>query len=315
MTTPTSRTSVSFRLRNVFARGGDYHCRSRPSVERSPGSGGHSRQHERSRCCDTLGVELLNLEVDTCGSETGADSPHGGWHGRWDGAEQRPPWLSPCPPPHSARRSGGRGARTGGPVPAPPPPPANPLVFPNPFAPPPPPAPPGRRPQTLSRSCPVSRRRSPRHPGRAEPHTVRRTAAVRAAVVQPDQRIHGRRRQADLHQLPAAHRQPADGPGRGPHLVQPAGARQVLLDHRHPAALASPGLLAGRHGRQHRRRRVRSRVSPCPSNWSPRSTTRHHQMEIMRNGELEKTFPMSMGKRATTPRTAPTTCWRSSPTS
>ena len=40
-----------------------------------------------------------------------------------------------------------------------------------------------------------------------------------------------------------------------------------------------------------------------------------HQMEVMRNGKLEKTFPVSMGKRGTRPRTAPTTCWRSSPTS
>ena len=37
-----------------------------------------------------------------------------------------------------------------------------------------------------------------------------------------------------------------------------------------------------------------------------------HQMTIMRNGKVEKTFPVSMGKTGTTPRTAPTTCWRSS---
>lgn len=39
------------------------------------------------------------------------------------------------------------------------------------------------------------------------------------------------------------------------------------------------------------------------------------QMEIVRDGEVVKTFPVSLGKRATTPRTAPTTCWRSSRTS
>ena len=41
-----------------------------------------------------------------------------------------------------------------------------------------------------------------------------------------------------------------------------------------------------------------------------------HTMEIRRNGKLEKTFPVSMGKkRLQRPRTARTTCWRSSPTS
>ena len=40
-----------------------------------------------------------------------------------------------------------------------------------------------------------------RHPRRAEPDAVRRRAAVPAADVQPGQRVDGRRRQADRHQL------------------------------------------------------------------------------------------------------------------
>ncbi len=66
---------------------------------------------------------------------------------------------------------------------------------------------------------------------------------------------------------------PPDGPGRGAHLVGPAGARRVLLDHRHPAALAAPGLLAGGHRGQHRRRRHQVERSPSPSSSSRPSTT------------------------------------------
>ena len=40
------------------------------------------------------------------------------------------------------------------------------------------------------------------HACRPEPDAVRRAAGVRAADVQPDERLHRRRRQADLHQLP-----------------------------------------------------------------------------------------------------------------
>ena len=51
------------------------------------------------------------------------------------------------------------------------------------------------------------------------------TAAVPAADLQPGQRVDGRCRQADLHQLRSADRQPADGPGRCAHFVGAAGAR------------------------------------------------------------------------------------------
>ena len=53
-------------------------------------------------------------------------------------------------------------------------------------------------------------------------------------------------------QRPIANR--ADGPGRRAHHVRAARSRQVLLDQRHPAAVAPAGLLAGRHQGLHRRR-------------------------------------------------------------
>ena len=54
-----------------------------------------------------------------------------------------------------------------------------------------------------------------------EPDAVHRRAGVRAAVLQSGQRLHGRRRQADHHQLPAADRRPPDGRAGDPHLVRP----------------------------------------------------------------------------------------------
>ena len=113
----------------------------------------------------------------------------------------------------------------------------------------------------------------------------------------------------------APDRRPRDGRAGHPHLVGPAGARPVLLDQRHPGALAAAGLLAGRDRRQHRRRGTKSSFT-VPEQLVATIDDKAHQMEIVRNGKLEKTFPVSMGKpRRHDTRTAPTTCWRSSPTS
>ena len=99
-------------------------------------------------------------------------------------------------------------------------------------------------------------------------------AGVRAADVQPDERLHGRCRQADLHQLRAADRRPGDGRAGDPHLVGPAGARPVLLDQRHPGALAAAGLLARQAPSSTSTRAAPSRALPFPSSWWPPSTTR-----------------------------------------
>ena len=128
------------------------------------------------------------------------------------------------------------------------PPPADPAAppAPPPFAPPDPLLPPPAAPPTvIPEGTPAGQNPTP-YIGRA---------GVRAADIQPDERLQGRSRQADLHQLRATDRRPGDGRAGDPHLFGPAGARPVLLDQRHPGALAAAGLLAGRHGRQHRRQR------------------------------------------------------------
>ena len=115
-----------------------------------------------------------------------------------------------------------------------------------------------RRPPGRTAGGPVRRAaddHSRRHPGGPEPDAVHRRTGVPAAVLQPGQRLHGRRGQADHHQFPAADRRPPDGRAGDPHLVEPAGAGQVLLDERHPGALAPDRLLAGQHDRPHRRER------------------------------------------------------------
>ena len=117
------------------------------------------------------------------------------------------------------------------------------------------------------------------------------------------------------HQLPAADRQPADGRTGDPHLVDPAGARQVLLGQRHPGALAAPGLLAGEHRCQHRR--VRRQIQ-LPGR---RIAGGDHRQQEPPDGnhaqrQVGEDLPGVDGQEGcTTPPTAPTTCSRSSPTS
>ena len=151
-----------------------------------------------------------------------------------------------------------------------PPPPAAPLVFPppppgDPLPPPPPARSPPPQPVCAAAGGSAGRRsahRRPRgHTGRPEPDAVHRRAGVRAAVVQPGEWFDGGCRQADLHQLRAADRGPRDGGAGDPHLVGPAGARQVLLDERHAGALAASELLARQHRRKHRRERRQVELS------------------------------------------------------
>ena len=154
-------------------------------------------------------------------------------------------------------------------------------------------------------------------PGRPEPDAVHRGAGVRAADVQPDQRLDGRRRPS---------RSSSTSRGRSPTGRWPSRRSTSRRSRRCPASStgrATPRCAGGR----------RTSGRPTPSSTSTPSGTKSsfrtgeplvatiddktHQMTVIRNGKVEKTFPVSMGKptASTTPRTAPTTCWRSSPTS
>ena len=153
-------------------------------------------------------------------------------------------------------------------------------------------------------------------PGRTlagqEPSLGEGTGAVPPAHLQPVQRVDGRGGQADLHQLRGgADRQPAAGPGLDPHLAGASGCRagSWVTD---AAALASAGLLAGQHRRQHRRGGTKSSFRTGDYHWPP-STTRPTRWTISATGSW-KTFPVSMGRTGRHMRLQERhlTCWRSS---
>ena len=103
------------------------------------------------------------------------------------------------------------------------------------------------------------------------PYTGR--AGLRAADLQPAQRVDGGRGQADLHQLRAAHRQPAAGAGSRAHLVGPAGARQVLLGQRHASCGGARSTSGLRTPSSTSTPAAPSPASAPETRWSPPSTT------------------------------------------
>ena len=112
-----------------------------------------------------------------------------------------------------------------------------------------------RRRRAPTRS-PHGRRRFPRARPRAR--TRRRTPVSRCSLPPSFNPVNGSMvgvAKPIIINFAAADRRPRDGRAGDPHLVDPAGAGQVLLDERHPGALAPARLLAGQHHRQHRRGR------------------------------------------------------------
>ena len=123
------------------------------------------------------------------------------------------------------------------------------------------------------RGCSPSRWRSPR--ARQQGRIRRRSSVSRRSCRRRSTRAtaHGRRRQADLHQLPAAHRQPADGPGRRSHHVR---SRPFPAGSTGPATPSCGGArrTSGRPApRSTSTPRGPNPASPSPSSWSRRSTT------------------------------------------
>ena len=118
---------------------------------------------------------------------------------------------------------------------------------------------------------------------------------VRAADLQPRQRFAGRRGQADLHQLRPPHRQPPVGAVRGSHLVGAPGAGKfhwtsdTQLRWR-PINFwpANTNVFIDAAGTKSTFHTGDSLVATVDN------TT--HQMTVTRNGKVEKTFPVSMGK-------------------
>ena len=119
---------------------------------------------------------------------------------------------------------------------------------------------------------------------------------LRAADLQPAQRVDGGRGQADLHQLRAAHRQPA------------AGRRQAVHISSVPPV---PGKFYWANDSQLRWRPIDFWPANTIVNIDAGGTKSSfrtgdslvatvdnatHQMTIIRNGKVEKTFPVSMGK-------------------
>ena len=141
-------------------------------------------------------------------------------------------------------------------------------------------------------------------------------AAVPAAFVNPSNGSMVGRRQADRHQLRGADRQPADGAGR------PCTCRRSRRSPASSTGLSDTQLrwrphrlLAGQHRRGHRRRRRQVEFPHRCSPWSRPSTTRTHQMHDSATAGLQQHVPGVDGhsnRPDGPPRTARTTCWRSS---